>query len=57
MRFVVRKASNGQYYFNITSGNNQVLATSENYVQKASALSAIRAIQGGVGGAAVVDLT
>jgi len=26
MRFVVRKASNAQYYFNIVAGNNEVVA-------------------------------
>ncbi len=56
MRFVVRKAINGQYYFNIVAGNSQVVATSETYLQKASAVSAIRAIQGGAGTAQVVDL-
>jgi uncharacterized protein len=31
MRFVVKKASNGQYRFNLVASNGQVLATSETY--------------------------
>jgi len=57
MRFVVRKASNAQYYFNIVAGNNEVVATSETYHQKASALSTIQSIKGSAGGAEVVDQT
>lgn len=56
MRFVVRKASNAQYYFNVVAGNNEV-ATSETYHQKASALSTIQSIKGSAGGAEVVDQT
>jgi uncharacterized protein YegP (UPF0339 family) len=57
MRFVVGKASNGQYYFNLVAGNNEVVATSETYHQKASALSTIQSIKDSAGGAQVVDNT
>ncbi|MCA1671850.1 MAG: YegP family protein [Actinobacteria bacterium] len=57
MRFIVRKASNAQYYFNIVAGNNEVVATSETYHQKASALSTIQSIKSSAGGAEVVDQT
>jgi len=57
MRFVVGKASNGQYYFNLVAGNNEVVATSETYHQRASALSTIQSIKDSAGGAQVVDNT
>jgi uncharacterized protein YegP (UPF0339 family) len=57
MRFVIRKSANSQYYFTISAGNYEVLATSETYVSKASAQHAINVIRGGAGGAQVIDLT
>lgn len=58
MRFVIRKATNSQYYFTISAGgNHEILATSETYVSKASARHAIDVIKGGAGGAQVIDLT
>lgn len=57
MRFVIRKASNLQYYFTITGGNDEVIVTSETYVSKASAQHAINVIKGNASGATVVDLS
>lgn len=57
MKIEIRRASNGtQYYFRIVSGSN-VLAHSENYNQKASAVSAAESIKRNASGAPVVDLS
>ena len=55
MRFVIKKSSNGQFRFNIVASNGQVLATSEMYTRKQSALDTVKSIQGGAGGARVDD--
>jgi uncharacterized protein YegP (UPF0339 family) len=55
MKFVVKKTSNGEFRFNMVAGNGQVVATSESYKQKASAMSTIASIQQGAGGASVDD--
>jgi uncharacterized protein YegP (UPF0339 family) len=55
MRFVIRRASNSQYYFTIEGGNYEKMATSETYASKSSAQHAIKVIQGGAGSATVVD--
>lgn len=57
MRFVIRRASNLQYCFTITGGNNEVIVTSETYVSKSSAQHAINVIKGNASGATVVDLS
>ena len=49
MYFTIHKATNGQYYFLLKSDNNEVVATSETYVYKESALNTINAIKHGVG--------
>jgi Uncharacterized conserved protein len=45
MKFVIEKATNGQYYFNIKAGNGQILCTSETYIVKQSAKDAIQSIK------------
>ncbi|MFF5288348.1 YegP family protein [Paractinoplanes globisporus] len=57
MKFVVKKTSNGEFRFNMVATNGQVVATSESYKQKASALSTISSIQKNAGGATVDDET
>lgn len=57
MKIEIRRASNGtQYYFRIVSSGN-VLAHSENYLQKASAVSAAESIKRNANGAPIVDLS
>ena len=56
MRFKVRR-SGAQYFFRIVASNGQKLCHSENYVNKADCLNAIRIIQGGAGSAPVDDET
>ncbi len=57
MKFQIKKTSNNQYRFNILASNGQVLATSETYVQKASAASAIQSIKKNAVGASTEDLS
>lgn len=58
MYFVIRKASNGQYYFVIKAGNNETVATSETYYYKESAEKTIDSIKKGINTESpVVDLT
>ena len=44
MRFEILRSSDNQFYFNIVSDNNQVVATSEMYTQKKSAAQTITSI-------------
>jgi hypothetical protein len=56
--FVIRKATNGQYYFVIKAGNNEVVATSETYFYKESAEKTIDSIKKGINTeSTVVDMT
>lgn len=57
MKFVVKKTSNGQFRFNLVSSNGQVVATSESYTRKNSAMDTIASIQKNAGTAAVDDET
>ena len=55
MKFVVKKTTNGEFRFNLVAGNGQVVATSESYKQKTSAMNTIASIQKNVGGASIDD--
>ncbi len=56
MKFVIKKSEkSGQFWFNIVASNGQVLATSEQYTAKASAVSAIESIQKNAAAAPIVD--
>jgi len=57
VKFVVKNSSNGQYRFNIVASNGQIVATSETYVRKQSALDTIESIKKNVSGATVDDQT
>lgn len=57
MKFVVKKASNGQFRFNVVATNGQVVATSETYTRKASAMDTIDSMKQNIGGATVDDET
>jgi uncharacterized protein len=57
MKFELKKASNGQFRFNLVASNGQVLATSETYARKESALSTIESMKKNTADARVDDLT
>lgn len=59
MKFeIVKGTSESQpYRWRIVASNGQTLAVSENYVEKASAKSAIESVMKNAAGATIVDLT
>jgi uncharacterized protein YegP (UPF0339 family) len=55
VKFQVRRTSNNQFRFNIIASNGQVIATSETYQRKQSALDTIASIKKNAADAAVDD--
>lgn len=55
VKFVVKKSSNGEYRFNLVASNGQVVATSEGYKEKRSALATIESIKKNAGAATTDD--
>ncbi len=43
--FIIRKAVNGQYYFNLTAENNQTILSSETYRDKAGAEGGVKSVK------------
>ena len=56
-KFEVKKRKDGQYYFNLKAGNGEIIATSEAYKQKASAMKGIDSVRRNAPDAKVVDVT
>lgn len=56
-KFVVKKGSTGKFRFNLLSTNGQVVATSEAYNSKASALGGVRSVKKLAGDAVIEDQT
>ena len=56
-KFVLKKGSTGRYHFNLLAGNGQVVATSEAYERKQSALSGIESVKKNAPDAEVDDQT
>ena len=44
-RFEIKKAKNGQFYFNLRAGNNEIILSSEMYTTKASAKNGIASVK------------
>ena len=44
-KFVVKKGATGKFRFSLLSTNGQIVATSESYNSKASAMGGIRSVQ------------
>jgi uncharacterized protein len=44
-KFVLKKGSGGKYHFNLVAANGQVIATSETYERKQSALNGIESVK------------
>jgi uncharacterized protein YegP (UPF0339 family) len=57
MKFVLKKTSNDQFRFNLVASNGQVVATSESYMRKASALQTIESIKNNASAATLDDQT
>ena len=56
-KFVVKKGSTGKFRFSLLSTNGQIVATSEAYNSKASAMGGIRSIQKLAADATIEDQT
>lgn len=56
-KFEIRKRKDGQFQFNLKAGNGEIIATSEAYKQKASALKGIESVRKNATDARVVDLS
>ena len=57
MKFELKKSSSGQFRFNLIASNGQIVATSETYERKQSALDTIASIKKNAGDADVNDLS
>ncbi len=57
MKFEIKKSSTGQFRFNLVASNGQIVATSESYARKQSALDTIASIKKNVNNADVNDLS
>jgi uncharacterized protein len=44
-KFVLKRSSNGKFYFNLLAGNNEIIATSEMYESKAAAHKGIESVR------------
>lgn len=55
--FIVKKSSNGQFYFNLEAPNDKVIATSELYVTKQGALAGIESVKRWAPDATTIDVT
>jgi uncharacterized protein len=56
-KFVLKKGSTGKFRFNLLATNGQVIATSEAYESKASALKGIESVKRNASTAEVDDQT
>ena len=56
-KFVVKKGSTGKFRFSLVSTNGQIVATSEAYNSKASAMNGIRSVRSLAADADVEDQT
>ena len=56
-KFVLKKGSSGKFHFNLLAGNGQVIATSETYESKASALNGIESVKKNAPDAEIDDQT
>ena len=56
-KFVVKKGSTGKFRFSLLSTNGQIVATSEAYNSKASAMNGIRSVKSLAADATIEDQT
>jgi uncharacterized protein YegP (UPF0339 family) len=56
-KFQIKKGSSGKYHFNLLASNGQVIATSESYESKRSALNGIESVKANAPGAPTEDQT
>jgi uncharacterized protein len=56
-KFVLKKGTTGKFHFNLLAGNGQVIATSEAYESRESALKGIESVKANAPGAELDDQT
>ena len=56
-KFVIKKGSTGKFRFSLVSTNGQIVATSEAYNTKASAMNGIKSVKNLAADAAIEDQT
>jgi uncharacterized protein len=56
-KFVLKKGTTGKFHFNLVAGNGQVIATSEAYDSRESAVKGIDSVKANAPGAEVDDQT
>ena len=56
-KFVLKKGSTGKYRFNLVAPNGQVIASSETYESKSSALNGIESVKRNAPNAEIDDQT
>ncbi len=56
-KFVLKKGTSGKFHFNLVAANGQVIATSEAYENRQSALNGIDSVKANAPGAEVDDQT
>ena len=56
-KFVLKKGSTGKFHFNLHAANGQVIATSQHYESKESALNGIESVRRNATDAPVEDKT
>ncbi len=54
-KFDLKKAKNGQFYFNLKAGNGEIILTSEMYTRKASARKGIASVKTNAGNTSRYD--
>jgi uncharacterized protein YegP (UPF0339 family) len=54
-KFVLARASNGKFHFNLLAGNGQIIATSQLYANKEAAENGIESVRTNAPGAIVED--
>ena len=56
-KFVLEKGSTGKYHFNLHAANGQVIATSQHYESKESAIKGIESVKHNAPDAPIEDQT
>jgi uncharacterized protein YegP (UPF0339 family) len=56
-KFVLEKGSTGKYHFNLHAANGQVIATSQSYESKESALNGVESVRRNAADAELEDKT
>jgi uncharacterized protein YegP (UPF0339 family) len=57
VKFQIRRAQNGEYFWRIVGGNGETMSSSETYPSKESAKHAISVVKANAATARVEDLT